>query len=310
MPTFDERPPKYRHCCCHIRVAAYVIGILELLSVLYILAQHSIRSIIADVQQSDADKHHADSSTPASPSSGTKRWLGPGATTPLVTWAVCETLFLGLMFYGIARTRPWLLIPQLFLQIITIIVCMILNILMVCVLAWHPYVTDIWYFLASTVVFAFLYEYGLVVMIRCYRYLRDKAAYDSQTTHGIFVLPTRANGEIIVTANEAALMESRMYSDLPPEYATAIAMMTVDEANKPSTTTSSSVNQSVPSEETKTETASDSSRLRHESEKQPEQEAKGEEHQSDENAPPPTYEEARQLQRARTTSVSTNQEEH
>jgi len=178
--------------------------------------------------------------------------------------------------------------------------------------------------LASTVLFAVLYEYGLVVLIRSYRYLRDKVAYESQTNpnNNIFVLPTRINGQIILPTSNEAMIESRMYTDLPPEYAAAVTMMTIEDStiNK-NTNENRIVEQQQQQQQIKTESVAPV--LRHDDETRRQQSTAAaaveqepsnleitvdNHHTTDEHTPPPTYEEARQLQNSSRSSIISKNE--
>lgn len=95
LARFEENSRKYRCCCrcCHVKAAAILIGILELLYMAYQLI-----NIILVWHRSDNGDHTA-------------------SFAITVTGVNLGIIAVALMFYGVFSTKPYLLIPHLIMQV-------------------------------------------------------------------------------------------------------------------------------------------------------------------------------------------------
>jgi len=167
-PYFDDNAERYRLCCCHVRIWALIIGVLELIGMLLNLASSISGYVKGDRYTTNKD---ADYST------GTSLAGLIGGIIGFVIGLVVVILFI----YGIVKERYKLLIPHIVMQVIGII-CLVIAAIAYFVIAGIAgarrnggTAAGIIAGSGGAMILAAIFEiFFLYVSIRTYRYLKDK----------------------------------------------------------------------------------------------------------------------------------------
>jgi len=213
---FDERNRKYSHICCHIRVAAIVIGCLQLIEFVYDLgnfAFYAIDKSNMDDDYSSTSKLMISTDRLKSLTDGdgsTKKYESilrqRGAVAGLV-WDSLIALSVIFMLYGIRGVRHLYLIPLMIIYAATVAICVILAFVLIIVAFRVQLLQELSVLITVVVSAVGLYSYFFYVVLRMYKYLMEKRRFLNDTTN-IYVVPMGRGIDTIPHDNY----------DVPPAY--------------------------------------------------------------------------------------------
>lgn len=213
---FDERNRKYSHICCHIRVAAIVIGCLQLIDFVYDLGNFAFYSI----EKNNVDDDYSSSSRFTISSDHLKSLTDNdetskqydlmlrqrGAVAGLV-WDSLAAISVIFMLYGIRSVRHLYLIPLLITYAATVAICMILALVLVIVAFRVQEFQQFSIVIAVAICAVGLYAYFFHIILRTYKYLAEKRRFLNDTTN-IYIVPIGRGVDMIPHENY----------DVPPAY--------------------------------------------------------------------------------------------
>lgn len=211
---FDEKNRKYSHCCCHIRIAAIVIGCLQLIGYFYDLGNYAILAI----QKPDDDDYPATGYFLSS--DRLKSWVDDNETSERkyewfrqrgivagLVWDSLTALSIIFTFYGIHRVRSFCLIPQLVIYAATATMCMILAFILIIVAFRAQLFEELWLYILITMAASGLYGYFFHIILRTYGYLVHKRRFLNDSAN-VYIVPVGRGIDTLPHENY----------DVPPAY--------------------------------------------------------------------------------------------
>jgi len=173
---FDERNRKYSHICCHIRVAAIVIGCLQLIEFVYDFGNFTFYAIDKSNMGDDHSKLMISSDFLKSLTDGdesAKKYesilLQRGVVANLV-WNSLIALSVIFMLYGIRGVRHLYLVPLMIIYAATVAIGVILAFVLIIVAFRVQLLQEMSVLIAVIVGAVGLYSYFFYVVLRTYKY--------------------------------------------------------------------------------------------------------------------------------------------
>lgn len=182
--VFDANSPRYRTCCCHVRVCTIVIGVLELFGLIGQLVNACIR-----YSKGDADIKPVTTPSPDHADHAASFALGAptaGSLAGSIISVIVGLIVVILLFVAVWKQHHLFLIPHLVFQILSIvamIAVVVLSIIGAIAIGVNYKDADegalfiLLAVLAAVLIVAVIIEiWFFVVVLKCYRFLRDQRA--------------------------------------------------------------------------------------------------------------------------------------